>query len=220
MLNPIFPNHEVETEDEILDDLIIESIQMHGRDIYYLPRTGVNHDAVLNEDRFADFNTARVIEIYINSFEGFEGNGQMLSKFGLKAEDELTVTLSKTRFIDVLGDLRPNGPQDGDLIYLPMTGNLWEVNYSSSRKPAFYQLGQLRMYQLSLGLIQYDNQVFRTGVEEIDSKYNALSTNVNQTDIPDDELIADLFNDSTTLQEEGDDILDFSNNSPLADGDL
>ena len=80
MLNPLFPNHEVDTENDILDELIIESIQIHGRDVYYLPRTGVNRDEVIKEDEFSEFNSAHLIEMWINSFQGFEGNGQLLSK--------------------------------------------------------------------------------------------------------------------------------------------
>ena len=133
----------------------------------------------------------------------------------------LTLTVSKTRFNQVLGNstLRPDGPQDGDMIYIPMTGNLWEVRYSSSRS-VFYQLGHLRMYKFTLGLVEYNNQKFNTGIPAIDDKYNALSTDKNQTKVAVDDLVKDLFDSSEAIQMESDEILDFTEESPLARGNI
>lgn len=214
MLNPVFPNYsnQAKVEQDILETNIIEMIQIHGDDVYYMPRTAINNDRILNEDEYSEFNSAHVIEAYVRNFEGFEGQGQMLSKFHLETRDELSISISIKRFKQLIPE-RPDGPRDGDLIYSPLTKSIWEVLYSSSRK-TFYALGKLYTYKFKLALLEFDNQRFSTGILAIDA-YNNLTTDSTQDLVDSSDIITNPFDDSNPIQTEANTILDFTETTPF-----
>ena len=128
-----------------MENLVVESIEMYGQDIYYVPRTLVNRDTVFGEDSDGKFESARAIRAYVNNVEGWEGQGELLSKFGIRVEDKTTFIFSREKFkaqVDDLETLNAEGrPNEGDLIWFPITKHLFEIKFVEVERP-FYQLGK------------------------------------------------------------------------------
>ena len=116
----VYFSQAVRSEQHLYEDLIIESLQIYGQDVYYIPRTLVNRDNVLNEDPASKFDDAYLIEMYIENVDGFEGAGDLYSKFGLEIRDEATFVVSRRQWekmIGVFSDLADPRPQEGDVIF-------------------------------------------------------------------------------------------------------
>lgn len=158
-------------EQYLLEDLIVESIQIWGQDFTYIPRTLVAKDEILGEDRLSTFNKTFPIEMYLESVDGFEGQGAMIQKFGLMMEQSATLTVSRRRWEQLVGrhssGQLPNRPSEGDLLYFPLSGGLFEIKFVQHQDP-FYQLGKLYVYKLSVELFQYSSERLTTGIAEID----------------------------------------------------
>ena len=99
--NVYFKNFNYPREQDLIEDLTIESIKIYGHDVKYLPRTVIKNDHLFGEDTLSQFNTAAEVEMYIKNVEGFEGEGDFLSKFGLEIRDSLTFTVARRRFDQV-----------------------------------------------------------------------------------------------------------------------
>jgi hypothetical protein len=202
-------------EQTLVEDLIIESIRIHGVDMWYLPRVLGAKDDLLNEDDLPIFNHAYQIEMYVKNVEGFGGDGEFLSKFGLQIRDSITFSMSMRRFAEDVGlydqEVRPN---EGDLIYFPLNRKVYEVMFVDN-KPIFYQLGALQMYDLRCELFEFSNERFNTGVEEIDSITAKIITTGNNTIEGVESL--DPFADNLTIETAADGILDFSENNPFGE---
>jgi len=129
----VYFSQAVKSEQNLYEDLIIESLQIYGQDVYYIPRTLVNRDDILNEDPASKFDDAYLLEMYIENTEGFEGSGDLYSKFGLEIRDECTFIVSRRRWETRVGIFSDNvidpRPQEGDLIFLPMTNSFFEISY-------------------------------------------------------------------------------------------
>ena len=132
-------------EQKTIENLIVETIEIYGQDIYYVPRTIVNKDTVFGEDSDTKFESAKAIRAYVNNVEGWEGQGELLSKFGVRIEDKTTFIFSREKFKEHVDDsvtLNVEGrPNEGDLIYFPTTKHLFEIQFVEAEKP-FYQLGK------------------------------------------------------------------------------
>lgn len=175
--NLYFNNFAFTQEQRLIEDLIIESIKIYGIEVKYMPRTLVAEDNLFGEDVLSAFNDAYNIEMYIKSVDGFQGDGDFLSKFGLEIRDEMVLTVSQRRFgeeIIVLED-SPFGqedtivrPAEGDLLYFPLNGKIFEVKFVE-HEAIFYQMGSLQTYDLTLELFEYSHERFDTGITEIDS---------------------------------------------------
>ena len=183
----VYFSQAVRSEQHLYEDLIIESLQIYGQDVYYIPRTLVNRDNVLNEDPASKFDDAYLIEMYIENVDGFEGAGDLYSKFGLEIRDEATFVVSRRQWekmIGVFSDLADPRPQEGDVIFLPMTNSFFEISYVEDDKP-FYQLSDIPVYRMQCSLFEYNDEDFDTGVGEIDAKAEQsayqLSMNVAPT---------------------------------------
>lgn len=163
--NPYFNKYNRASEQNLVEDLVIESIQIGGIDVYYLPREIVDLDKILGDDPTSAFLSHKSIEMYVETINGFQGDGDILSKFGLQVRDSASLLVSKKRFKNETGLVRP---REGDLIYLPLTKGLFEVKFVEHEKP-FYQLGKNYVFALSVELFQYNHETFETGEEEIDS---------------------------------------------------
>ena len=141
---------------DLIEDLIIESIKIYGYDNFYIPRTIVKEDDLFGEDVLSKFDNALPLEMYIKNVEGFDGEGEFLTKFNLEVRDQVTFSIAQRRWqeeVDVLdrkldeqGE-RVTRPTEGDLIFFPLTGQLYEIKYVD-KQPIFYQMGQLQMYDL------------------------------------------------------------------------
>ena len=163
-----FFRHQVKSEQNLVEDLTIESIRMYGHDVIYIPRTLVNRDFLFGEDTISNFQQGINVEMYIASIDGFEGEGDFASKFGIQIKDTVDFVVSKKVFERVLShDSKVNRPREGDLIYLPLSKGLFEIKFVEHENP-FYQLGKLYTYKLSCELFEYSEEDFTTGFTDID----------------------------------------------------
>lgn len=181
MPRSVFFSQAVRSEQNLYEDLVIESLKIFGQDVYYIPRTLVNRDNVLNEDPASKFDDAYLIEAYLENVEGFEGQGDLFSKFGLEIRDEATFVISRRQWEKIIGifssDLVNPRPQEGDVIFLPMTNSFFEISYVEDDSP-FYQLSNLPVYRLNCSLFEYSDEDFDTGIESIDQKTGASAYQV------------------------------------------
>lgn len=174
MLNPFFLQGSA-GEQGLIQDLINEQLRMYGVDIHYLPRKYLTEKTVLREVIESAFDDAYPLEAYIENYEGYGDNTTILSKFGIQALNELTITISRERFETYIVPLikdKPNiklgtRPREGDLIYFPLGDRLFEVKFVEHEQP-FYQLQKTYVYTLKCELFRYEDEVIDTGVDEID----------------------------------------------------
>lgn len=155
----------------MIEDLIVESIQVYGQDFVYIPRTLVAKDEILGEDRLSEFKNAFNIEMYLESVDGFEGQGAFIQKFGLFMEQSATLTVARRRWEQLVGrfgkGILSNRPSEGDLLYFPLTNGLFEIKFVQHQDP-FYQIGRLNVYKLQVELFQYASEHIDTGEAAID----------------------------------------------------
>ncbi len=165
----VYFSQAVRSEQNLYEDLIIESLKIYGQDIYYLPRDIVSTDSLLGEDRASKFDDAYMIEAYIEGTEGFEGQGDLYSKFGLEVRDEVNFVISRKIWDRYIGFDEASGdrPKEGDLIFLPLSNKFFEVMFVEHEQP-FYQLSNLPVYRLQCALYEYNDEDFDTGVALID----------------------------------------------------
>ena len=157
-------------EQTFIENLIVESIEIYGQDIYYMPRTYVNRDTILGEVENSRFTQALQVRAYVNNVEGWEGQGELLSKFGVRIEDKTTFVFSREKFTSAVDDnavLNVEGrPNEGDLIWFPATKHLFEIQFVEAERP-FYQLGKGFVWECQCELFQYADEALDTGVAEI-----------------------------------------------------
>jgi len=164
-------------EQTLIEDLVIESIKIYGMDVWYIPRTLVAKDDILNEDDLSTFSEAHMAEMYVKSVDGFEGEGDFLSKFGLEIRDSITMTIARRTYESEVGAYRTSNtrPMEGDLIYLPLNNKAFEIQHVE-HESIFYQMGSLQMYDLRAELFEYSGERFRTGQKFIDELYKNFDT--------------------------------------------
>ena len=176
--NKYFNLYKQKQEQDLLQGLIEESIKIHGIDAVYLPRKHMKVDGIFREDPLSYFNDYHHIEVYIKNVDGFEGDGQLFSKFGLDIKNQITFCISRSSFAKTMGQelLRPN---EGDLIYIPMSNAdaLYEIRYVSN-KSAFYNLGEFYMYDLNCEQFAFQDENVKTGIAEIDEMGDEGSQNI------------------------------------------
>ena len=165
-------------EQKFIENLIVETIEIYGQNIYYVPRTIVNRDTVLGEDSDSQFDSAKAIRAYVNNVEGWEGQGELLSKFGVRIEDKTTFIFSREKFKEKVDDstvLNVEGrPNEGDLIWFPVTKHLFEIKFVEAEKP-FYQLGKGYVWECQCELFEYSDEDLDTGIAEIDAIETAFA---------------------------------------------
>ncbi len=163
-------NKKYKPEQNLYEEIVIESIKFYGQDCYYIPRDLIRSDEILNEE-YSRFSNSYVIETYIVNTDGFEGEGNLLSKFGLEIRDQATFIIAKSRFSQLLNNPQNSinfiRPREGDLIYLPLSNSMFEIKFVEHEKP-FYQLSNLTVYELQCELFEYSTEQFDTGIEKID----------------------------------------------------
>ena len=159
----------VRSEQQLFEDLVIESLQMFGQDVYYLPREIVNKDKIFLDDVPSRFSDAYKVEMYIENTEGFEGEGDLFTKFGIELRDQATFIVSRKRWVQLVGkrlEVANFRPREGDLIYLPMSESMFEIRRVETETP-FYQLKDLPTFRLQCELFEYSGEDFDTGVDTI-----------------------------------------------------
>ncbi len=167
--NPYFRSYDSSREQRLINELTIETIRAMGRDVLYIPRDYLNMDNIFGEDPEAKFTEGYPIEAYLVDVDRFQGNRDVIAKFGVQITDRCTILLSKTRFEEEVKIRRTEilKPRAGDLIYLPLSKSLFEINYVEDEFP-FYQLGGLTTYTLTLELFTYDGETINTGITDVD----------------------------------------------------
>ena len=196
-------------EQRLVEDLVIESLKVYGHDIFYLPRTIVNKDTIFDEDELSRFTQAYPLEMYIENVSGFEGQGDIFGRFGLEVRDQVTFTLAKRRWEDMVftqdgAFTQEARPSEGDLLYMPLTKSLFEIKYVEFQNP-FFQLNKIYVYRLVCELFEYSSEDLDTGIAEVD----AIETKYSQDLL---EYQFQLEDDSLFLLEDGGSLIkeDFS----------
>jgi hypothetical protein len=178
MPRSVYFSERYRAEQNLLEDLLIESMKIMGHDVYYIPRKIVKQDFILNEDVISTFDASFSIEMYVESVDGFEGDGDLMTKFGLEVRDQVTLVCSRRRWNALIGRHGYTNdavrPREGDLIYLPLTGGLFEIKFVEDKSP-FFQLGgtgdskgTTPTFKLTCELFEYSGQEIDTGVPEVD----------------------------------------------------
>ena len=181
-LNPFFL-HGTSSEQRLVQDLINEQLRMYGVEVVYIPRKFVNKKTIIEEVTSSRFDDNFEIEAYVINYDGYSGQGDILTKFGVSLKDELLITISKERFEDfispflsVLDDgteesdiILSTRPREGDLIYFPLGERLFEIKFVEHENP-FYQLGRNYIYELKCELFEYEDEIISTSIEEIDNQ--------------------------------------------------
>ena len=174
--NFYFNNFSSSGEQNLIENLIIESIKIHGVDTYYIPRKIVNKESTFRVQALTQYGEAILAEMYIRNVNGFEVDGEFLSKFGVEVRDQITFSIAVRVFENEIGrTLKRDRPIENDLVWFPFNGALYQIKYVN-KKPIFYQMGALQMYDVVCELYEYSNEVFTTGIEIIDNTYNAFLT--------------------------------------------
>lgn len=214
--NSFFQNYDYVNEQLLIDDLVIESIQIYGIDTWYVARSLESVDNIMNEDRLSIFDAGYQMEMYVKSIDGFQGEGDFLSKFGLQIRDQATFTVAIRTFERFATRQRPalKRPNEGDLIYMPMNKKFFKVMFVE-HESVFYQTGALQVYDLRCELFEYSNERFSTGIELIDTafeRYKTTSIN-NLSDLRDMDVIAkNIF-----YEAEANNFIDFSEIDPFSE---
>jgi hypothetical protein len=200
--NPYFKDYS--GEQSLVEDLTVEIIKTMGRDVVYIPRDKFKQDLLFGEQWGTFFKTGIPIEMYIDSVVGFEGQGDITTKFGIEIKDNINLTVARKRFTEEIQTRVPEltRPREGDLIFFPLAKALFEINFVEHENP-FYSLGKLYSYRLTCELFTYNEEAVRTGNTDIDSieTYEHGMTGENE---------------EITLLDNG--ILDFSETDPFSEG--
>jgi hypothetical protein len=189
MARNVYFSHGTRSEKHLYEDIIIEAMQIFGHDVYYIPRKVVQLDTILNEDMLSRFESAFKIEMYVESVDGFEGDGKLMNKFGFEFRDQVTFVVANRRWNQLIGryGVTEGGvrPREGDLIYVPLTKGLFEIRFVEDKKP-FYQAGQVPTFKLTCENFEYSNQNLDTGVVEVDAieYHSAQAQSVRTTSVP------------------------------------
>jgi hypothetical protein len=220
----------VKQEQNLVEDLIIESIKIYGVDGYYLPRTHVNLDRLHGEDASVLFDDALEMEMFIKSFDGFQGQEDFLSKFGLQIDESITFVVAQKRFLQSLKPLLMTEygytykledgnelldeqsydydsilrPREGDLIWIPMLGYIYEIKFTENIEN-FFQLGKLYTFEMRCDRFEYSSERLDTGVSDIDNietQYSLSTEIVEKALVEDGDFL--VLEDGTYILSEGD----------------
>lgn len=176
--NFFFNNFQASQEQLLLENLVIESIKIYGHDTYYIPRKLNNYDDVYGADDTSSYESAYPIEMYIKSIDGFSGDGEFLSKFGVEIRNQIVFSVARRIFSEEIGEyssqVRPN---EGDIIWFPLNQRLFVIRYVNKYE-MFYQLGALQTWEMTCEVFEYSGEKFNTGIEEIDSVQTQYSTDI------------------------------------------
>jgi hypothetical protein len=168
-------------EQRLYEDLIIEQLRAFGQEVFYLPRTLVNEDTIFGEDPLSEFNDAYLIEMYVENIEGYDGEKELMTKFGLDIQNEVTFVVARRRWEQLISldqnlivNTRPN---EGDLVYFPRTKHIFEISFVDHDDP-FYQVQNLPVYKLKCRSFDYSSEQIDTGIVEIDNIETTYSLDV------------------------------------------
>lgn len=239
--NVFFNNFTNAPEQNLIEDLVIESIRQYGHDVFYCPRTLIAKDDIYGEDTISEYNGNYEIEMYIRSYDSYEGDGQFLSKFNLEIRDQVTLTVALRVFANEVGQYTNLArPSEGDLVYLPMANRILVIKYVN-KTPVFYQMGAIQMVDLVCEVWEYSSEKLNTGIDLIDAYEMNNTLDMNQFAILTgdgyeisteegsailqgaydlDEQTHDVFSDNLEFETEGATILDWTDVDPFSEGSV
>ena len=181
MATNLYFSQKVKSEQDLYENIVIESLKMYGQDVYFLPRSIVAKDTVFSEDVVSRFDDAHLIEVYLENIDGYAGDGDLFTRFGVEIRDQANFVLSKRRWDEVMQDAATSQkrPYEGDLIYIPLSNSIFEITKVEDERP-FYQLSNLPTYRLTCELFEYSGEQFQTGISadiiEVDFAYQYILT--------------------------------------------
>lgn len=171
-------------EQGLIQDLVDEQIKIFGKDVKYMPRTLVDRDSLFGEDAMSTFDSAHEIEAYVANVDGFTGDGDLFSKFGVRISDQATFIISRRRFTQAVDDnatlIVEGRPNEGDLIYFPLAKKIFEIKFVEHEAP-FYQLNNLYVWELRCELFEYSDEDFETGDTTIDAIETRFANSIQLT---------------------------------------
>lgn len=173
--NPYFNNTGITMgssgEQNLVESLVVEQIKMFGMEVYYIPRTLANYDSLFGEDAMSRFSSSYQIEAYFPNVQGLEGEGNLYTKFGIRIAEQTTFVIARKRFKDLVDDnatlIAEGRPNEGDLIYMPLSNDIFEIKFVDHQSP-FYPLGKGYVWELRCELFEYSDEQLDTGISEVD----------------------------------------------------
>jgi hypothetical protein len=229
------------SEQLLYEDLIIECLKIYGFEVFYMPRSTFQEDTILTEDTLNHYKQAYPLEMYLSDVDGFGGEGDLLTKFGVELRDQANFVVSKRRWDQTVareGSVQlDTRPAEGDLIFFPLTQSTFEIRKVEGSDP-FFQVGKLYVYNLSCELYQYSGERISTGIQQIDEvertssldiqNYQLLLENGNNFTYEytsnsyvilesfDPDTI-DVFSQNDDFESLKNDVLDFSETNPFGE---
>lgn len=226
-------------EQRLVEDLVIESLKIYGHDVYYLPRQTGNLDGILGEDALQYFDQAYPLEMYLENVQGFEGEGELFTKFGFEFRSSATFVVAKRRWEEGVAQNAtvqlPDRPAEGDLLYFSKTKTFFVIKYVDFLNP-FYQLGKIYTYKLQCDVFEFSSERIDTGIAEIDSITDKSSQDIYRFQIlmetgdlllnsEDDSIILQKYatldtdpqSDNDEFETEAEGILDFTAFNPFGE---
>lgn len=226
-------------EQRLVEDLVIESLKIYGHDVYYLPRQTGNLDGILGEDALQYFDQAYPLEMYLENVQGFEGEGELFTKFGFEFRSSATFVVAKRRWEEGVEQNAtvqlPDRPAEGDLLYFSKTKTFFVIKYVDFLNP-FYQLGKIYTYKLQCDVFEFSSERIDTGIAEIDSITDKSSQDIYRFQIlmetgdlllnsEDDSIILQKYatldtdpqSDNDEFETEAEGILDFTAFNPFGE---
>ena len=160
------------SEQHLYEDLMIEQLKIYGQDVFYIPRTLVKEDELFGEDTLSKFDDAYQIEMYFENVEGYEGEKEIMSKFGLQMNEDVTFVVARRRFEQLVSHdsnlIVKTRPNEGDLVYFPKVKKIFEISFVDHDDP-FYQVHNVPAFKLKCKTFEYSGEDLDTGITEIDA---------------------------------------------------
>lgn len=233
-----FNNFTSSQEQQLFENLVVEATAIHGLDVYYIPRNIVNRDKIYYTDDQSSYTNPYLVAMYIENVDGFQGDGNFMSKFGLEIRDQIVLSIPITTFNQEIGaytaQTRPN---EGDLIFFPLNKKCFQIKFVDKFQ-MYFQLGKVYTYKITCELFEYSNETFNTGIADIDAIQTNFSTNLidwavlDETGEPiltetSDYLVSEKYDlevidptsENKELQDESDTFIDFSESDPFSEGE-
>lgn len=221
MPNVFFNNFDSYAEQDLIESLICESISIYGHTVFYCPRTLEKKDEILSEDTLSTYRSALELDMYIRSFDAYEGDGTFLSKFNLEIRDQMTFVVARRTFNNEISTQQAEiqRPREGDLIYSPMVKRVFVVKFVNNNS-IFYQMGALQVWDIVCETFEYSNERLITGIQEIDR----IAEDYSMANVFDDDeyesVNKNVFATNKEFQEEGSGIVDLTDFDPFSRGQV
>ena len=191
-------------EQHLYEDLMIEQLKIYGQDVFYIPRTLVKEDNLFGEDTLSKFGDAYLIEMYFENVEGYEGEKEIMSKFGLQMNEDVTFVVARRRFEQLVSHdsnlIVKTRPNEGDLVYFPKVKKIFEITFVDHDDP-FYQVHNVPAFKLKCKTFEYGGEDIDTGITEIDAIETANSLDMLTFQITMEQSSATTFNEGIELED-------------------